>query len=251
MLAILGRCHSAAEARAAIAAARQAGCHNLSVDLIYGIPTQTLEDWERTIREAIAARPQHISAYGLSLEADTPLLDAVRSGALPEPDEDAYGDMYDTAANLLAAAGYEHYEIANFALPGFECRHNRKYWAGGEYLGLGASAHSYRSGVRWNNSRDAVVYADRLERGLLPVARAERLSTRERVGEMLMLGLRRAEGVAEAEVAERCGSGAREVFADQIQELLDRGMLVAEQGRLRMPQDKWLVSNEVLSYFVA
>lgn len=251
ILRLLGRCHTAHEADDAIAGARAAGCHNLNIDLIYGVPTQSAESWSETLQRALAARPEHISAYGLSVEDGTPLAAAIESGKLADVDQDLYADMYQMATDALTGAGYVHYEISNFALPGFECRHNRRYWAADEYLGLGASAHSYRGGVRWNNCRDAVVYASRLEVGVLPVARAERLSAKAHLGEMLMLGLRLAEGVLEAEIVERCGVAPGEVFAEEIRDLSQRGLLIVENGCLRVPQGAWLVSNEVLSYFVA
>jgi oxygen-independent coproporphyrinogen-3 oxidase len=251
ILRLLGRCHTAQDAEDAIAAARAAGCRNLNIDLIYGVPTQSVESWRDTLQRALAARPEHISAYGLSVEDGTPLAAVIESGELADLDQDLYGDMYQTARDALRGAGYVHYEISNFALSGFECRHNRKYWAADEYLGLGVSAHSYRRGVRWNNCRDAVVYANMLEAGVLPVARAERLSARAHLGEVLILGLRRAEGVSEAQIAERCGAAPGEVFAEEIRDLSQRGLLIAGNGRLRVPQEAWLVSNEVLSYFVA
>jgi oxygen-independent coproporphyrinogen-3 oxidase len=251
ILRVLGRCHTAGQADDAIVAVRAAGCRNLSIDLIYGVPTQSVEDWRETLQRALTARPEHISAYGLSVEEGTPLAAAIECGELADIDQDVYGDMYQATRDALRSAGYVHYEISNFALPGFECRHNRRYWAADEYLGLGASAHSHRRAVRWNNYRDVVVYASMLEAGVLPVARAEQLSSRAHLGEALMLGLRCAEGVSEAQVAERCGIAPGEVFAEEIRELSQRGLLAVEDGRLRVPQEAWLVSNEVLSYFVA
>ena len=250
MLRLLGRAHGAAEAREAIAAARAAGCTNLNLDLIYGLPGQSLEEWRETLAEALAARPEHVSVYALSLEAGTPLAEQVEHGEVPRPDDDAAADMYMLAMDMLDQAGYVHYEISNFALPGRECRHNRRYWANAEYLGTGASSHSFRGGVRWNNSPDPVVYTEWVERGRLPVARAERLSARARAGEALMLGLRRAEGVSEEEIASGCGLAPREAFPGEIEQLCRAGVLVAEEGRLWIPRGKWLLSNEVLTHFV-
>ena len=250
VLATLGRCHTADEAKQAVATVRAAGCQNLNTDLIYGVPGQSLEQWQETVQQAIAANPEHISAYGLSVEAGTPLAAAIESGSLPQISQDLCGDMYQAATTALIGADYGHYEISNFARPGFECWHNRKYWAGDEYLGLGVSAHSHRGGVRWNNMENVAVYTQWLEQGLLPVTRAEALSPRERVEEMLMLGFRRAEGVAEAEIAERCGLSPEDVFGVEIEALCEQGLLIRDQGRLRVPQDKWLVSNEILSYLI-
>jgi oxygen-independent coproporphyrinogen-3 oxidase len=251
VLQVLGRSHSAAEGAGAIAAARAAGCANLGVDLIYGVPHQSLGDWRDTLERCVAEGPEHVSAYALSVEPDTSLADDIAADRLTAPDEDLAADMYLLGVELLESAGYRHYEISNFARPGCECEHNRRYWANAEYLGLGSSAHSYRGGIRWNNVPDPEVYIECLGRGRLPVARAEALSVRGRVGEMLMLGLRRAEGVSEAEVAARCGLGPRDVLAEAIQELCDDNLLTAEDGVLRIPRSKWLVSNELLAHFVA
>lgn len=250
VLQTLGRVHSATEAREAVAAARAAGCTNLSVDLMFGIPEQSMEQWQHTLRQTLDVRPEHVSLYALSIEPGTPLSCSIAAGDLPTPDDDLAADMYETAHDLLTRAGYEHYEISNFARPGSQCRHNRIYWADEEYLGLGASAHSFRGGIRWNNSADAEVYIQWIERGQLPVVRAEALSGLDRAGEMLMLGLRRAEGLSWAEVAERCGVSAQEVFAGEIGRLCREGLLVADNGVLRIPPARWLLSNEVLAQFV-
>jgi oxygen-independent coproporphyrinogen-3 oxidase len=251
VLPTLGRVHSAAEARDAISAARAAGSTNLSLDLMFGIPEQSMAQWQSTLHETVAAQPEHVSPYALSVEPGTPLSCSISAGDLPLPDDDLAADMYETAQEALTRAGYEHYEISNFARPGSHCRHNRIYWAADEYLGLGASSHSFRRGIRWNNTSDLGVYTEWIERGGLPVVRAEALSTRARIGEMLMLGLRRAEGISEEEIRRRCGGGPREVFSDEIERLCSEGLLLAQDGRLRLPRERWLISNEVLSQFVA
>jgi len=249
-LRTLGRIHTAAEAQEAIASARRAGCANISLDLMYGVPRQSLEEWRRSLAAAVECGVAHISAYALTVEEGTALQAQIESGELPAADDDLAADMYSAAEQILGEAGFEHYEISNFARPGLECRHNRRYWADDEYLGLGASAHSFRGGVRWNNTADLRVYTEWLERGRLPVVRAEALSARERVGEMLMLGLRRAEGVSEEEIEGRCGSAPQEVFEEEIRGLCGDGLLIAEGGRLWIPREKWLLSNEVLAEFV-
>lgn len=250
VLQTLGRLHSAAEARGAISAVRAAGCTNLNLDLMFGIPKQSMAQWQDTLRQTIEAEPEHISLYALSVEPGTPLSCAIAKGDVPPPDDDLAAGMYETAHDMLKRVGFEHYEISNFAREGSQCRHNRIYWADEEYLGLGASAHSFRSGVRWNNCADAEVYINWLERGRLPVARSEALSAAERVGEMLILGLRRAEGVSSADVAARCGTSPEELFGKEIAQLREEGMLLAEDGALRVPCEKWLLSNEVLQRFV-
>jgi len=251
VLRTLGRAHSAAQGLAAAGAAREAGWRNLNVDLIYAVPGQSLEEWQDTLRQVIALQPEHVSAYGLSVEPGTPLAAEIQAGRLCEPEDDLYAQMYLAAEKMLTEAGYEHYEISNYARPGFACQHNRSYWLNAEYLGLGVGAHSHRCGVRWNNVGAVGVYMDRLERGQMPVLRAEALSVHARVGEALMLGLRQAEGVSEQVLTDRYGIAPREVFGLEIEQLAGEGLLIAEEGRLRIPQEKWLVSNEVLGNFIA
>ena len=263
VLRTLGRVHDSADAVAAIEAVRAAGCLNLNLDLIYAAPGQSLAEWEETLGRAVEAGPEHISTYGLSVEEGTPLSAAIERGELDAPDDALYAEMYAMAGDLLTRAGSEHYEISSFARAvgdcdsmfqpaeaSWECRHNRRYWANHEYLGLGASAHSFRGGLRWNNLAEVEVYTERLEKGLLPVARAETLSPRSRVGEMLMLGLRRGEGVREDEIGERCGLAPRDAFGEEIEDLCQRGLLMSEGGRLWIERENWLISNEVLARFV-
>ncbi len=250
VLRTLGRIHTAGEAEAAIGAARAAGCGDLNLDLIYGVPRQSLEQWRDSLSQAVDAGPDHIACYALSVEPGTPLAADIEGGRLPAPDDDLSADMYLLAADMLGEAGYGHYEISNFARVGRECRHNRRYWTNAEYLGLGASAHSHRGGVRWNNVPSPGVYTEWLERGRIPVARAEALSARQRVGEALMLGLRCAEGVSEEEIEARCGLSPRAVFSAEIDRLCSEGLVIAADGRLRIPPGKWLISNEVLAHFV-
>jgi len=249
-LRTLGRVHTAEDAREAIAAARRAGCVNISLDLMYGVPGQSLDEWRESLAAAVGCGVEHVSAYALAVESGTALEARIGRGELVPPDDDLAADMYGAARDILGEAGFEHYEISNFARPGLACRHTRRYWADDEYLGLGASAHSFRGGVRWNNTADLRVYTEWLERGRLPVVRAEALSVRGRVGEMLMVGLRRAEGVSEEEVRRRCGVGPWEVFEEGIRRLCGEGLLIAESGRLWIPRERWMVSNEVLMEFV-
>lgn len=249
-LALLGRAHRAVEARGAVAAAREAGFENVSLDLIYGRPGQTVAKWEEEVEAALTLQPEHLSAYALSLEPGTRLAEALDCGRLPKVEEDAVAEMYQLTEELLGSAGYQHYEISNYARPGWECQHNRKYWSGDEYLGLGSAAHSHRRGVRWNNLPAPSVYCEGLERGRLPVERAEALSARGRVGELLILGLRCAEGVREEEIAARTGLRPSEVFREAAARLGERGLLEVVSGGWRLPRDKWLIANEILAEFV-
>ena len=198
VLAALERVHGPPSARAAFRAARGAGFDDVNLDLIYGADGETLRSWERTLRETVALRPDHVSAYALTIEPATALGRKVAAGMVPPPDPDLQADMYDLACEVLGGAGYEHYEVSNWATPGRRCVHNLGYWEGRPYLGLGAGAHSYRDGRRWWNVRPPTTYIDGVAAGRLPVGGQERLTDQERRVERLLLGLRTAEGVPRA-----------------------------------------------------
>jgi oxygen-independent coproporphyrinogen-3 oxidase len=194
-LKTLTRIHSARQAEQAVAMAQKAAFDNIGVDLIFGLPGQSLDSWEHTLKKAIALRPSHISAYGLTIEAGTVLAQLIESGQVRRCDEELERELYLLGKKLLDNAGYLHYEISNYALPGYECQHNRKYWDGSPYLGFGPSAHSFDGKKRWWNADDVYLYAQKLERGQLPVIEEEQLSREQRLLEMILLGLRRRKGI--------------------------------------------------------
>lgn len=186
VLSSLGRAHDAAAGRRAVVAARGAGFENVSIDLIFGTPGETVASWRRTLREAVALAPDHISAYCLTVEPGTVLAERIAAGDVPAPDEDLAAEMMEAAARTLGANGYEHYEISNFAKEGRRCVHNEECWMYRDYLGFGAGAHSKLNGVRWANSADVAGYARAWTRSL---------STRDVCCESTILGLRRLEGM--------------------------------------------------------
>ena len=202
VLATLGRAHDATRTKEAVAAGRAAGFDNLNLDLIYGTPGETEDDWRRTLESAVALEPEHLSAYSLTIEPGTAFGVAVSSGAMPAPDEDDQAAKYEIALDALAAAGYEHYEISNWARPGRASRHNLLYWMQRDYAGLGAGAHSHDAGVRWWNEKLPRTYVDRA-----PDARAgeERLDDGARGDEWLGLRLRLVAGMELEEAALRLG----------------------------------------------
>ena len=190
VLDALERLHQPASVRRAFAAARTAGHTNVNLDLIYGANGETHASWRRTVEETIALRPEHVSAYALTIEPATPLGRKVQAGLVPGPDPDLQADMFDLACELLGEAGYGHYEVSNWALSGFECRHNLGYWRKQPYLGMGAGAHSYRDGRRWWNLRPPAEYLDVVERGRHPVGGEERLTQEDERLEEVFLKLR-------------------------------------------------------------
>ena len=236
VLAALERIHSPESARTAFAAARRAGFTNVSIDLIYGANGETVESWKRTMEEAVSFGPDHLSCYALTIEPATSLGRQVAAGLVPSPDPDLQADMYDLACGALRDAGYEHYEVSNWARPGHRSVHNMGYWEGRPYLGLGAGAHSYRDGLRWWNLRPPQQYLATLQRGEKPVGGSERLTVDERRLERLLLGLRVADGIPEAWVeSERAAS------------LVERGLMTHLDGRVALTEAGLFLANEVVS----
>ncbi len=191
----LGRIHTSTDAERAIVAARQAGFDNLGLDFIFAIPHQDMAHWRQTLTRALDYRPEHLSCYSLSIETGTPLSRLVEQNSVQPCNEELAREMFIATQETLIQAGYEHYEISNYSLPGFRSQHNQKYWSGAAYLGLGPSAHSFDGRKRWWNVRNVDDYLSALSMGILPVAETEELSTVQQKTEAVLLGLRRMEGL--------------------------------------------------------
>ncbi len=252
VLRAMGRRHTAEDARRAVALARAAGFANLNLDLILGWPGETAERWRRGLAALLALEPDHLSLYLLEVEGRTALAHQQRQGRLELPDDDRVADLYHETAERLAAGGLARYEISNFARPGFESRHNSKYWADAPFLGFGMSAHSYRGGRRfWNHDRFAV-YCRAVEEGGARAARAgERVpSLRDRAGEALFTGLRRREGVELGEFRRRHGLDPLAEWAGGLGPVLEAGLVEVDGERLRLTERGLLLSNEVFAVFV-
>lgn len=254
MLARLGRVHTARQAREAFALARRAGFDNIGIDLIHGLPGQDPEHWRDQLRQAVALRPDHISAYGLTVEEGTPLARLEEKGVLMLPDEEEAAAMFEETAEILAAAGYEQYEIANFALPGCRSRHNQVYWRRGNYLGFGAGAHSFLRepfpGLRWHNPDDLGGYGDSLRAGTVPEIDRTFVAERDARAEWLFLGLRMLDGVEEERFREEFGVPLAEIHGGAVEELLAVGLLIREGGRLRLSRRGVILSNRVFGAFL-
>lgn len=202
VLAVLDRTHTPGRALEAVRWAREAGFGSVSLDLIYGTPTETPDDWRRSLDAALSAEPDHVSAYALILEDPTPLARRIRRGDLPTIDDDTQADRYLVADEVLSAAGYGWYEVSNWARPGHECRHNLAYWRGADWWGFGPGAHGHVDGVRWWNVKHPRTYAERLLAGQAPDAGREVLTDSERRVERVLLELRLAEGLSVGELTE-------------------------------------------------
>ena len=227
VLRTLERTHDPANVASAVAAARAADLE-VSLDLIYGTPGESLGDWRHSLEAALALEPDHLSAYALVVEPGTKLAAAVRRGAVPTPDDDDEADKYELADAVLGAAGYAWYEVSNFARPGRECRHNLAYWRGGHWWGFGPGAHSHVGGVRWWNVKHPGAYADRLAGGTSPAAGREVLTAAQRGDEEVLLGIRLHEGMPVARLPEPGRAAVPELGADGRIVLTLRGRLLAD-----------------------
>jgi oxygen-independent coproporphyrinogen-3 oxidase len=248
LLARLGRRHRAAEAVAAFELLRAAGFRNIGLDLMHGLPGQTSRIFERDLACAVALRPEHLSLYALGIEEGTPFAGDLRRGRLDLPAEEEELRMLAAARALTAAAGYEHYEISNFALAGRCCRHNMDCWSLGEYRGFGAGAHSFLrrpAPVRFANAADIDAYVRLAGSGETAVALHEEPDPRRLAGEALMLALRTADGVEEASFAQQHGGPPAELFPEALTLGLERGWLERDAGRLRLTETGMLFSNQI------
>lgn len=247
----LGRTHTVADVRRTIKDLREAGFTNVSFDLIAGLPRQTLSAWARNLEEALALRPEHLSFYLLEVHEGTPLAEQIRRGAQPRPDEDLAAEMYRMMLSRAALAGYEHYEISNLCLPGYESRHNSKYWTGDAVYGFGCSAHSFDGGrMRWSNERDALRYTTLVEAGQTPVVETTELDEREARAENIFLGLRLMRGVSLEEYRRRFGADLRVEYEDDLARLSEAGLIELSDDLLRLTTSGALLSNEVFATFV-
>lgn len=218
-LKFLTRIHTAEEAVFAIRAARRAGFENIGVDLIFGVVGGTMLRWQENIQKVVDFSPEHISIYGLTYEEGTPLQNTLRSGMIEKCDEELERDMLLYGARKLRDAGYEHYEISNFARPGCRSRHNQKYWDGSSFIGFGPSAHSYDGLTRWWNVCDLSAYTEMLAKGVLPVAGQETLRPDDRIHELILLGLRRREGLDLRTLSDLVGLSV-ETIVDRLRRVL-------------------------------
>jgi putative oxygen-independent coproporphyrinogen III oxidase len=235
VLTSLERLHDPASVRRAMREARAAGYANVNLDLIYGADGERIESWEHTLRETVDLAPEHVSAYALTIEPSTPLGRKVQLGAVPPPDPDLQADMFELACEVLGDAGYQHYEVSNWAKPGFGCVHNLGYWERRPYLGLGAGAHSYRDDRRWWNVRPPEEYLSLVEAGTLPVGGEERLEPSDAYLEEVFLRLRILEGVPTSWVE-----------PEKAAPFVESGLLLDQGGALIPTERGMLVLNELI-----
>ncbi len=246
-LKLLARGHDANDARNTFAMLRDVGFDNISFDLIAGLPGQTLDDWQSNLDEAVAMQPEHLSLYLLEIHEGTPLAEQLRTYRRPMPDEDVAAEMYELMIDRLTEAGYEQYEISNFAEPGFESRHNTKYWRLDPVFGFGVSAHSFDGTQRYANERDPAKYVSMIENGGSSEVMRETIDT---ASEFIFLGLRLNEGVDLGEFQTRFDVSLTDQYGNEIGELTTDGLIEQSDQKLRLTRKGMLFSNEVFQAFV-
>lgn len=249
-LRVLGRRHTAADVAVAVRRARDAGFDDLSLDLIFGVPGQTPSSWEASVRAAIDLRPDHISTYGLTIESGTPYAQWHEREPQAFASNDLEAEQYRIAIEQLQRAGFEQYEISNFARPGHRCFHNLNYWKNGDYLGLGVGAASYLDGVRKVHTRDLEAYISAAMAGEPIPGDAERLLGAARAGEAAMLALRTGEGVELDSFRERYGIDFLSSYERPIQELKSAGMLEVTPTHVRLTSAGRFMANDVCGEFI-
>jgi oxygen-independent coproporphyrinogen-3 oxidase len=243
----------------AVSAARQAGFDNLNLDLIYGIPHQTLDNWQQSLTQALALRPEHLSLYALGLEEGTPMRAWVDRGRLPAPDDDLAADMYELATDVLGRAGYAQYEISNWSRPGYECRHNLQYWVNEPYIGVGPGAHGFAGGVRYSTVLSPQRYVKALQAAPAPAVFPRTPATEEAVvldqaseiAETLIMSLRLTQhGVPRADFRRRFGVDLLDLHGPVLERFVRQGLLEVDAERVRITERGRLLSNVVFRELV-
>jgi oxygen-independent coproporphyrinogen III oxidase len=249
-LQMIGRTHSAQDARDAVRIARAAGFANISIDLIAGLPEQKMETWRNNLEEACSLAPDHLSVYLLELYRDAPLLHRIERGELRAIDEELTVEMYFALMDEAERFGFEHYEISNWARPGFASRHNLKYWTGAPYWAFGVSAAGYDGESRWSNTRNIHDYLERVEGGYSPVSSREALNDEDRQSEALFLHLRLKDGVDLQAHRRRFGVSVVERYRDELERLREAGLIELSNENIVISRKGKVLANEVFAAFV-
>ena len=249
MLKQIGRSHLEKDIFDNIANLKKAGFDNISIDLIYALPKQTMEDVKTNVAKAIALDIPHMSLYSLILENHTVFMNRMRRGKLPLPKEDLEAEMFDYIIAELEKAGFEHYEISNFSKPGFESRHNLMYWDNAEYYGIGAGASGYVNGVRYKNHGPIRHYLQAVEAGNARV-QEEMLTLKEKMEEEMFLGLRKKSGVSKKRFEEKFGISFEDQYGAVVSELTQQGLLVPDRDIVRMTKQGFFLGDTVAEKFI-
>jgi len=250
-LKFLGRVHRASDVEAAVLRAREIGWENISLDLIYAVPNQPLESWKKTLERSTRLPIQHVSCYSLTIEDDTSFGRRAAKGVLIPVIDDAQADQMQMAQEVLEIADFSRYEISNYARPNFESKHNRNYWNGGDYLAVGCGAHGHENGTRWWNERDAEKYVALMESQNDARAGQEVLTSRQRLDELVMLGLRTREGFSISEVSRKLNFDARSTLDGALPELLAQNWLEESGDTIRLMPHAFPVADAIAAKLLA
>ncbi|MGG6437497.1 radical SAM family heme chaperone HemW [Saccharococcus caldoxylosilyticus] len=250
LLKTIGRTHRYGDVMRTISLAKEAGFDNISIDLMYGLPNQTLQQFQEDLEIAFSLDIQHISAYSLIIEPKTIFYNLWRKGTLPLPSEEEEAEMYEEAMRQMELHGYQQYEISNYARPGFQSRHNLTYWNNEEYYGIGAGAHSYVDGVRRVNIGPIKQYIAKVQETGLPYREVHRVTWMEQMEEEMFLGLRKTEGVSKRRFSEKFGRDMHDVFGAAIRAERQKGLLEETDTHVRLTRRGRLLGNEVFQAFL-
>ncbi len=246
----LDRSHHPDDVHRTVSIARQVGIKSINLDLIFGIPGQTLSTWASSLEQALALEVNHVSCYGLTYEQGTPLHRRLRRGEIQACDEESEAAMYEYAIDRLTAAGFEHYEVSNFARPGSRCEHNLRYWRNEPYVGIGPSAASYLAGERTQNVADVRQYIERIAAGRSPIATRERLDAKARAGEAAMLRLRLIEGIDRKQFEEKTGFDPMTLFVGAIERHAGDCRISVTDTHIRLTRAGLLIADAVMADFI-
>lgn len=250
LLEKIGRIHKVSDFIENFELAREAGFKDINVDLIFGLPQQTFNDWVETVGNVMVLGPSHISCYSLKIEEGTLFGRMAASGDLAETDDEIDRNMYKYVIEKASENKYMHYEISNFAKPGFKCRHNLRYWYAEEYIGIGAGAHSYFKGVRFNNVYSIEDYISSIFKQEVPVENRQIIDNEESMAEYMMLGLRLTGGVEAGMFQKRYGEDMFDIFAGQVEKLVKRRLISVEGERIRLTRLGLDLANQVFMEFI-
>ncbi len=248
-LKTLGRSHNVKQVYNSFDSARNAGFQNISLDLIFAIPGCTIESWQTSLDAAVELTPEHISTYSLSYEENTPLKQMLELGKIKPASEETDRQMYETAIETLRHAGFEHYEISNFARPNSKCLHNLGCWQNEPYIGIGPAAHSSTVTARWENIPDLQQYTRLINQGLSPAVNPQTITDRQLICETAVLSLRTADGINVRGFIKKTGQNPLELFAEPICRLTNRGMLKADGKSISLTKTALPIADTVLCEF--
>ena len=248
-LRFLHRRHNAQEVKTAVERLRNIAINNISIDLMFGFPGENIEQWKSDIQEAISLNVEHISAYSLMYEEGTLLYRLLEQGKIEEIDEETSRNMYETLIQLLTKAGYEHYEISNFARPGFRSRHNSSYWHEVPYIGIGAAAHSYNRKQRSWNIENIQTYIRSIGDGILP-SESEQLDISTRYNDLITTALRTSDGINLMKMEQEFGKELADKLLQEAQSHISRGLMKIKNGRLSLTREGLYISDDVMSDFM-